>query len=360
MEIHICIITLLLCCEDTWSNLPDNSFSFLQAPNMSHSASTKGTKNHKNHHERDRQSRTGAAFEDPGNELCPLSSFEKHLPKEVKAFYLHPKRGEKLGEVWFSLEPKGVNYRRVMLSYLHRGRNISGYTNHGMRKIQKLAEGGLETKEISQSADTGPRVLPRAAGHLLWITENDRATCCTPARKTCDLQKSAPRSDLQYHLLSSRGPTWTLWTAVSTTVIFMAVNSPQIQVLQQLHTPGCRCVKLLWQKLLHCQENNRLQWHSHTLQSFVLIYRKKTVTMLKLYRLTCRWTIYERTDVNKAINGKQFLFFKVACDLQNNPTRWLAKTRHLKSARQNILEEIIMKIYTRCDLWKEVRAGDLL
>ncbi len=43
---------------------------------------------------------------------------------------------------------------------------------------------------------------------------------------------------------------------------------------------------------------------------------------------------------------EQFLFFKVACDLQNNPTRWLAKTRHLKSARQNILEEIIIK-YTR-------------
>ncbi len=47
------------------------------------------------------------------------------------------------------------------------------------------------------------------------------------------------------------------------------------------------------------------------------------------------------------------LYFKVACDSDNNPIRWLAKARHLKSDGQNILEEIIMKTYTRRDLWKE-------
>ena len=49
----------------------------------------KETKNHKNNRERDRQSRRGAMFEDQGNELCPVSSFEKYLsktPKEAKAF----------------------------------------------------------------------------------------------------------------------------------------------------------------------------------------------------------------------------------------------------------------------------------
>ena len=50
-------------------------------------------------------------IKDQGDELCPVSSFEKYIskiPKETKAFYLHLKRGEKLGDVWHSLEPMGV------------------------------------------------------------------------------------------------------------------------------------------------------------------------------------------------------------------------------------------------------------
>ncbi len=93
-------------------------------------------------------------FEDQGNELCPVSSFEKYIskiPKEASAFYLHPKRGEKLGDVWYSLEPLGVNYLGSMLSRISKEAGTSViYTNHCIRSttIQKLAEGGLEAREI--------------------------------------------------------------------------------------------------------------------------------------------------------------------------------------------------------------------
>ncbi len=95
-------------------------------------------KNHKNHHERDFQSRRGAIFGDPGNELFIIT-------KEAKAFYLHPKRGEKLGELWYSLEPVGVNYLGSMLSRISKEAGTSVvYTNHCIRSttIQKLARGG--------------------------------------------------------------------------------------------------------------------------------------------------------------------------------------------------------------------------
>ncbi|GLD67176.1 zinc finger MYM-type protein 4-like protein [Lates japonicus] len=82
----------------------------------------------------------------------------KLTPQSLKVFYLHPKRGEKLGDVWYSLEPMGVNYLGSMLSRISKEAGTSVvYTNHCIRSttIQKLAE------------DTGPRVLSRATGHLL-------------------------------------------------------------------------------------------------------------------------------------------------------------------------------------------------
>ena len=93
-------------------------------------------------------------FEDPGNALCPVASFEKYLskmPKHAKAFYLHPKRAEQLGDVWYSLEPMGVNYLGSMLKRICEQAGTSViYTNHSIRSttIQKLAECGLEAREI--------------------------------------------------------------------------------------------------------------------------------------------------------------------------------------------------------------------
>lgn len=114
-------------------------------------------------------------FEDPGTELCPVSSFEKYLskiPKEAKAFYLHPKRGEKLGEVWYSLEPMGVNYLGSMLSRISKDAGTSViYTNHSIRSatIQKLAECGLETRE--RMAISGHK--SKSSLHSYWAPSLD-------------------------------------------------------------------------------------------------------------------------------------------------------------------------------------------
>ncbi|GLD48616.1 uncharacterized protein AKAME5_000256200 [Lates japonicus] len=90
-----------------------------------------------------------------GEVLClktqGMSCAQSKIPKEAKAFYLHPKRGEKLGDVWYSLEPMGVNYLGSMLLRISKEAGTSVvYTNHCIRStsVQKLAEGGLEAREI--------------------------------------------------------------------------------------------------------------------------------------------------------------------------------------------------------------------
>ncbi|KAJ4923079.1 hypothetical protein JOQ06_027815, partial [Pogonophryne albipinna] len=67
------------------------------------------TKNHKCHNDRERQNMRGAMFEEPGNALCPVASFEAYLstlPESAKAFYHHPRKSVKPGDaVWYSMEP---------------------------------------------------------------------------------------------------------------------------------------------------------------------------------------------------------------------------------------------------------------
>uniref|UniRef100_A0A668AW89 ZMYM2-like/QRICH1 C-terminal domain-containing protein n=1 Tax=Myripristis murdjan TaxID=586833 RepID=A0A668AW89_9TELE len=108
------------------------------------------TKNHKSHQERDLQSRRGAMFEELGSEFCPVSSFEKYLsklPKEAKAFYLHPRRAAKFeDEVWYSLEPMGVNYLGSMLSRICKEAGTSViYTNHCIRISGHKSESSLHS-----------------------------------------------------------------------------------------------------------------------------------------------------------------------------------------------------------------------
>ncbi|KAJ4934839.1 hypothetical protein JOQ06_007620 [Pogonophryne albipinna] len=73
------------------------------------------TKNHKCHNDRERQNRRGAMFEELGNALCPVASFEAYLstlPESAKAFYHHPRKSVKPGDaVWYSMEPLGKGAR---------------------------------------------------------------------------------------------------------------------------------------------------------------------------------------------------------------------------------------------------------
>ncbi|KAJ4922588.1 hypothetical protein JOQ06_021656 [Pogonophryne albipinna] len=78
------------------------------------------TKNHKCHNDRERQNRRGAMFEEPGNALCPVASFEAYLstlPESAKAFYHHPRKSVKPGDaVWYNMEPLGVNSLGSMMT----------------------------------------------------------------------------------------------------------------------------------------------------------------------------------------------------------------------------------------------------
>ncbi|KAJ4946437.1 hypothetical protein JOQ06_024104 [Pogonophryne albipinna] len=78
------------------------------------------TKNHKCHNDRERQNMRGAMFEEPGNALCPVASFEAYLstlPESAKAFYHHPRKSVKPGDaVWYSMEPLGVNSLGSMMT----------------------------------------------------------------------------------------------------------------------------------------------------------------------------------------------------------------------------------------------------
>ena len=111
------------------------------------------TKNHKLHSERDRQNTRGCMFEDPGNPLCPVASFEKYiskLPQQPKGFYVHPLKNVS-DDVWYSREPMGINYLASMMSRICKEAGTSIiYTNHCIRSttIQKLSESGLEAREI--------------------------------------------------------------------------------------------------------------------------------------------------------------------------------------------------------------------
>ncbi|XP_034093410.1 zinc finger MYM-type protein 4-like [Gymnodraco acuticeps] len=108
------------------------------------------TKNHKCHNDRERQNRRGAMFEEPGNALCPVASFEAYLstlPESAKAFYHHPRKSVKPGDaVWYSMEPLGVNSLGSMMTRISEEAGTTRYTNHCVRStcIQRLAEAGLE------------------------------------------------------------------------------------------------------------------------------------------------------------------------------------------------------------------------
>ena len=113
------------------------------------------TKNHKSHNDRERQARRGAMFEEPGNALCPVASFEAYLsrlPESAKAFYHHPRKSvSPTDTVWYSLEPLGVNTLGSMMSRISEEAGTAvRYTNHCVRStcIQRLAEAGLEAREI--------------------------------------------------------------------------------------------------------------------------------------------------------------------------------------------------------------------
>lgn len=71
-----------------------------------------------------------------------------------------PPRGEKLGDVWYSVEPMGVNTYQLFTQ-------ITAPAALPSRNWLKL-----DWKEQRQSVYTGPRFLSRATGHLIWITEH--------------------------------------------------------------------------------------------------------------------------------------------------------------------------------------------
>ncbi|XP_033967458.1 zinc finger MYM-type protein 3-like [Pseudochaenichthys georgianus] len=96
------------------------------------------TKNHKCHNDRERQNRRGAMFEEPGNALCPVASFEAYLstlPESAKAFYHHPRKSVKPGDaVWYSMEPLGVNSLGSMMTRIsEEAGTATRYTNHCVR-----------------------------------------------------------------------------------------------------------------------------------------------------------------------------------------------------------------------------------
>ena len=101
-----------------------------------------------------RESKKGFMFEQQGNPLCPVASLEKYLlkyPENDLAFYLHPRRGEYIGDsIWYTSEPMGVNYLAALLPKICIAAGTTTYTNHSIRTttVQKLANAGLEEREI--------------------------------------------------------------------------------------------------------------------------------------------------------------------------------------------------------------------
>ncbi|CAB1334822.1 unnamed protein product, partial [Coregonus sp. 'balchen'] len=71
-------------------------------------AYNKATKNHLDPRKRGRESKRRFMFEQPGNPLCRMASLEKYLskcPENALVFYLHPRRGECIGDLnWYTSE----------------------------------------------------------------------------------------------------------------------------------------------------------------------------------------------------------------------------------------------------------------
>ena len=93
-------------------------------------------------------------FEDQGNELYPVSSFQKYIskiPKRSQSFLPPSKKQRKVRVRVVLVGANGCYYLGSMLSSLSKEAGTSViYTNHCIRSttIQKLAEVGLEAREI--------------------------------------------------------------------------------------------------------------------------------------------------------------------------------------------------------------------
>ena len=89
--------------------------------------------------------------EQPGNDLCPVTSFKKYislLHPDITAFFQYPNKSKKS----FTRECVGKNSLGTMMKTIAKQANLSKtYTNHSIRKMTATAmyRSGFSLKEIS-------------------------------------------------------------------------------------------------------------------------------------------------------------------------------------------------------------------
>lgn len=112
------------------------------------------TKNHRGD-TADSDDKSPRMYEEPGNERCPVNSFEKYLAKlhpVNKWLWQKPREGfEEEDSVWFCNVPVGKNTLGNMMQKISQEANLSKmYTNHCIRAtcISVLDECGYEARHI--------------------------------------------------------------------------------------------------------------------------------------------------------------------------------------------------------------------
>lgn len=112
------------------------------------------TKNHRGD-TADSDDKSPRMYEEPGNERCPVNSFEKYLAKlhpDNKWLWQKPREGfEEEDSVWFCNVPVGKNTLGNMMQKISKEANLSKmYTNHCIRAtcISVLDECGYEARHI--------------------------------------------------------------------------------------------------------------------------------------------------------------------------------------------------------------------
>jgi integrase len=101
----------------------------------------------------------GRIYAQPGNAMCPVTSFKKYLDK------LHPKLDDlwqrplnsylESNPVWYCRSPLGKNTLGNMMAEISQLGNLSNaYSNHSIRAtaITALDDGGIETRHIMRAS----------------------------------------------------------------------------------------------------------------------------------------------------------------------------------------------------------------
>ncbi|XP_033756092.1 uncharacterized protein LOC117338811 [Pecten maximus] len=113
------------------------------------------TKNHRGDDLQNEHFSQARMYEIPGNERCPVATFEKYLSKlnpEIDDFWQRPKKNvTESSAVWYDAVPLGKNTLCSLMSKISHQASLSEiYTNHCIRAtcITNLDQHGIESRHI--------------------------------------------------------------------------------------------------------------------------------------------------------------------------------------------------------------------